>query len=106
MYKLEKADKCVSIFNVPGPRPYSELSRWRKDISACNKGAPPFLTLALDGIEWKLHTRGKSPRYTLDRLLCGPQSRYGRCGLEKNFTTAGIRTLAVQSVAHRCRDSD
>jgi hypothetical protein len=47
-----------------------------------------FLTSALVGGEWSstplpLYTRGKAPRYPLDRRLAGPQSRSGQCGEEK-----------------------
>jgi hypothetical protein len=52
--------------------------------------APPFLTSALHGAEWSTSRPGpsileeKSPRYPLDRRLGGPQSRSGRCGVDKN----------------------
>jgi hypothetical protein len=56
-----------------------------------NEGiAPPFLTSPLDGGEWtasrpyRFTPREKSPKYALDRRLSGPQSRSGRCGVEKN----------------------
>jgi hypothetical protein len=45
-----------------------------------------YLTSALDGVSGQRHapatlyTRGKDPRYTLDRRLGGPQSRSGRRG--------------------------
>jgi hypothetical protein len=39
------------------------------------------------------------PRYPLDMRLGGPQSRSGRCGVEKNVAPAGILTPAVQPVA-------
>jgi hypothetical protein len=41
------------------------------------------------------------PRYPFDRRMGVPQSRYGRCGKEKDPTPAGNRTSAVQPVAHR-----
>jgi len=31
-----------------------------------------------------LYPQAKNPWYPLDRRLCGPQSRYGRCGEDKN----------------------
>jgi hypothetical protein len=37
----------------------------------------------------------------LDRRLGGPQSRFGRCGEDKNIAPAGIRTPAVQPAARR-----
>jgi hypothetical protein len=40
------------------------------------------------------YCRGKSPRYPLDRRLIGPQSRYGRCGVEKNL-------LPLTEIKHR-----
>jgi hypothetical protein len=43
--------------------------------------------------------RGKSPRYPLDRRLGGPQSRYGRCGENKNLALAGNPTSAFQPIA-------
>jgi hypothetical protein len=61
---------------------------------------PRFLDL---GTRWRWvisftplprYPRGKSPRYTLDRGMGGPQSRYGCCG-EKSCI-AGNRTRAVQ----------
>jgi hypothetical protein len=36
--------------------------------------------------------------------LGGSQSRSGRCGGEKNLSSSGIRTLAVQHVAHHYTD--
>jgi hypothetical protein len=52
--------------------------------------APSFFTLALDGSGWSSSSLccftplGKSPRFSLDRGLCGPQNRSERCGVEKN----------------------
>jgi hypothetical protein len=43
----------------------------------------------------------KSPWYSLDRRLGGPQNRSGRCGEEKHFAPAGNPTPAVQPVARR-----
>jgi hypothetical protein len=37
-------------------------------------------------------------RYPLDRRLCGPQIRVGRCGEDKNVAPDGFRTQAVQSL--------
>jgi hypothetical protein len=48
---------------------------------------------------WQLYPRVKTPLYPLDRRLCRPQSRSGRCSEEKNFDPAGNRTSAVQPVA-------
>jgi hypothetical protein len=39
-----------------------------------------------------LYHRGKSPLYSLDRTLGGPQSRCGRRGEEKNLSPIGTRT--------------
>jgi hypothetical protein len=42
---------------------------------------------------------GKSPRHPLNRTLCEPQSRSGRCGVrEKSFALAGNRTPSIQTV--------
>jgi hypothetical protein len=71
---------------------------------------PPFLASSLDGSEWSASRPGrfthweKSPWYSLDRRLGGPQSQSGRCGEEKNLTLAGNRTPAIQPVARRCTD--
>jgi len=49
-----------------------------------------YMTSALDGGEWSasrsrpLYLQRKSPWYPLDRRLCGPPSRSGRGGEEKN----------------------
>jgi hypothetical protein len=43
----------------------------------------------------------KSPRYSLDKRLGGPQNRSGRCGEEKHLAPAGNPTPAVQPVARR-----
>jgi hypothetical protein len=40
----------------------------------------------------------------LNRRLCGPHRRYGRCGEEKKHDLAGNRTPAVQPLAHRYTD--
>jgi hypothetical protein len=44
-----------------------------------------------------LYSRGKSPRYPLDRRLGGPQSRSGRLGEEKFLDPTGTRTPIPQS---------
>jgi hypothetical protein len=45
-----------------------------------------------------LYSRGKSPRYPLDRRLGQPQSRSGRCGVDKNILTLpGIEPRPVAS---------
>jgi hypothetical protein len=36
------------------------------------------------------YPRGKSPRYLMDRRVNGAQSRFGRCGEEKNLAMSGI----------------
>jgi hypothetical protein len=54
-----------------------------------------------------LYPQGKSPWYPLDRRLSGPQSRSGRCGLEKNSQPrreSNPRTPIVQPVAQRYTD--
>jgi hypothetical protein len=60
------------------------------------------------GISWKLVAsftpqllcpRGNLSRYPLYRRLCGPQSRFGGCGEEKNLALAGNRNPADQPVA-------
>jgi hypothetical protein len=43
----------------------------------------------------------KSPRYSLDSRLGGPQNRSGHCGEEKHLAPAGNPTPAVQLVARR-----
>jgi hypothetical protein len=47
-----------------------------------------FSALPLDGSGQihapTLYIRGKNPKYPLDRKLCGPQNRYGRCGEEED----------------------
>jgi hypothetical protein len=43
----------------------------------------------------------KSPLYSLDRRLGGPQNRSGYCGEEKHLVPPGNPTLAVQPVARR-----
>jgi hypothetical protein len=44
-----------------------------------------------------LYSRGKNPRYPLDRRLGGPQSRSGRLGEEKILDPAGTRTPTPRS---------
>jgi hypothetical protein len=44
-----------------------------------------------------LYSRGKIPRYPLDRRLCGPQSRSGRRGEGKILEPTGIRTMTPRS---------
>jgi hypothetical protein len=57
-----------------------------------------FLTSVLAGVEWSasrpgpLYLRGKSPRYQLDRMLGGPQSRSGKRGEEKILDSTVTRT--------------
>jgi hypothetical protein len=52
--------------------------------------APIFLTSAQDGGEWSVLPPGKSPRYSLDRRLGGPQSQSGLHGEEKTHALLGI----------------
>jgi hypothetical protein len=61
-----------------------------------------FLTSALAGGEWSASrpgrfTPGKEPRYSLDRRLDGPQSRYGRRGEEKIPDPTGTWTPTPRS---------
>jgi hypothetical protein len=46
-------------------------------------------------------TLEKSPRYSLNRRLGGPQNLSRRCGEEKHLAPAGNPTPAVQPVARR-----
>jgi len=49
-----------------------------------------------------LYPRGKSPWYPLDRRICGPQSRSGRDGEEKNSQPLpGLKSPIIQPVAQR-----
>jgi hypothetical protein len=43
----------------------------------------------------------KSPRYSLNRWLGGPQNRSGRYGEEKRLAPAGNPTTSVQPVVRR-----
>jgi hypothetical protein len=47
------------------------------------------------------YPRRKSPLYSLDRWLGGPQNRSGRCGEEKHLAPARNSTPAVQPAARR-----
>jgi hypothetical protein len=50
-----------------------------------------------------LYPQGKSPRYSLDRRLGGPQSRSGRGGEEKNsHSLPGLEPSIIQPIAQRC----
>jgi hypothetical protein len=51
-----------------------------------------------------LYSRGKSPRYPLDRRLSRPQSRSERRGGEKILDPTGTRNSDVQPVASRYTD--
>jgi hypothetical protein len=44
---------------------------------------------------------GKEPPYPLDGRLGGPQSWYGRCGVQKISFPPGNQSLTVQAVARR-----
>jgi hypothetical protein len=67
--------------------------------------APPFLASALDRVVSfmlrPLYSRGKSPRYPLDRRLGESQGRRGLCGEKNKLTHVGNGTPAVQPVARR-----
>jgi hypothetical protein len=57
---------------------------------------PPFLTSAVDGSEWVA-----SPPYPFDRRLGGPQSQYGRYGIEKSLLPLPgikLRPFSPQSI--------
>jgi hypothetical protein len=65
-------------------------TRWRRVVS--------FTSLSLN-------PRETAYQYSLYRRLGGPQSCFGRCGIEKNlFATVGNRNLALQLVARRYTD--
>jgi hypothetical protein len=55
-----------------------------------------FLSSALDGGQWspscpsRFTSQEKNPRYPLDRMLGGSQSRSGRCGEDKEFGMPGM----------------
>jgi hypothetical protein len=51
-----------------------------------------------------LYPQGRSPRYTWNMRLGGPESRYGRCGEKKNLTPAGNQTPDFQLIARRYSD--
>jgi hypothetical protein len=61
----------------------------RENILGSGGIAPPFLISAQDGGEWSpsrprhFTPRGRNPRYPLYRKVGGPQSRSGRCGVQK-----------------------
>jgi hypothetical protein len=55
---------------------------------------------------WPLYPQGKSPRYTLDRRLGGPQSQSGHSGKEKNSQPLlEIELLIIQPIASHCTGS-
>jgi hypothetical protein len=75
----------------------------REGVCECVYIGPYFLDL---GTSWKwlvsftprpLYTRGKSPRYPLDRRLGEPQNRSGRRREEKIFDPTGTRTPTPRS---------
>jgi hypothetical protein len=94
-----------SIVNV-------KLSPWlnwalrHEDILGSGGIAPRILDI---GAGWRwvvafmplpLYPQGKSPWYPLDRRLCGPQSRFGHGGEEKNFQPLpGLEHPIIQPVA-------
>jgi hypothetical protein len=61
-----------------------------------------FLTSAQDGSEWSASRPGRfTPRYPLNRMLCGPQSRLDALARKnKILAPARNRTPVVQPVAH------
>jgi hypothetical protein len=59
----------------------------------------PFLSSTLDGREWSASrpdrfTPGESSGYPMDRTLFGPQSRSGRCEVQKHL-------LLLLGIEHR-----
>jgi hypothetical protein len=44
---------------------------------------------------------GKGPRYPMDTKVGNPQSRSGRCEIEKSLAPAGYQTPTVKGVARR-----
>jgi hypothetical protein len=63
-----------------------------------------FLTSAEDGCEWPAwrSTRGKSPRHPLDKILGGPQSRFGLEAVEKCLLP--LKRIEVRFLCHPDRN--
>jgi hypothetical protein len=65
----------ASVKNVKKRQDYpSALLLCHETVWRSGGTAPPFLTSALDRGEW---SRGNSPRFPLDRMLGGSESRSG-----------------------------
>jgi hypothetical protein len=67
-------------------------------VPALNKKTSFFLQfgLYLSFTPRPFYPRRKSPLYSLDRRLGGPQNRSGLCGEEKHLAPAGNSTRALQ----------
>jgi hypothetical protein len=80
-------------------------------ISKSNHPIQSPVTFSHDlGTNWKcvfifrpllLYPRGKNPRYTLGRRLCGPQNRSGGRGEENNLALTGTQTPTPRPPALR-----
>jgi hypothetical protein len=67
--------------------PARYVGEWRFSSTSLDLGIGWWLVVSFTPLP--LYSRGKSPRYTQDGRLGGPQGRSGRCGKENNIAPTG-----------------
>jgi hypothetical protein len=70
-----KQGKVIPVLNYSNSTPWRHMGEWRYSSTIRDLGS--------SFTPWPLYLRGKSPWYPLDRRFGRPQSRSGRCGVEK-----------------------
>jgi hypothetical protein len=73
----------VPVLNWVSTVPWRRVGEWRYSCTIPDLGTRWRWVVSLT--RWRLYHCGKSPWYPLNRTLGGPQSRFWRCGVEKNM---------------------
>jgi hypothetical protein len=96
--------KFFPVLNPLSTMPWRHIGKWR--YSSTILGLTSRWRWVVGFMFQLLYPWGKSPWYSLNRMLGEPQSRSGCYGEEKNLVPARNGTLTVQPVARYCTDWD
>jgi hypothetical protein len=97
-----KKGKVVPVINYLIIKPWRRIEAWsyNSDIIDLSNGWSWVISFT----PRPLYVRWKGPRYSLDKRLGAPQSRTGRCGVEKNYVPVSgidLRQSSLYPVAIR-----
>jgi hypothetical protein len=86
IYQIKQLLYILSLLSI---MTWRHMGKWRYRSTVLHLGTRWWTVSA--SLPGRFKPRRKSPRYPLDRRLGGPQSRYGRCSVEKKFCHARNR---------------